>query len=176
MVIGSLNWATKVKVWKGYFCIWLRKKWPTTELPQNTESPSTSPFLSFLLEFQKKITPIKMHCLKSWPPPLYDVFSREKLPSSLFKTLDQKNCICMMRFLRRNFIQACLKHWIKHFYIMWSYKWLGFSWVVDIQMQFFWNPDSNQGGEQQSVKALSFDIKNKLALYRFGIGLEPITT
>ena len=41
----KLNWAPKVRVWKGYyFCSWLRKNWPTltsslTELPQDIELP-----------------------------------------------------------------------------------------------------------------------------------------
>ena len=62
MVIGSLNWATKVRVWKGYFCNWLRKNWPTLTSSSNwaTSKYWISRYLLPLLEFQKKFPPINI--------------------------------------------------------------------------------------------------------------------
>ena len=64
----------KVRVWKGYFCNWLRKNWPTlTSFPHWTTARYwIPPFLFALLEFQKIFSPINMSRLKSWsPPPLF---------------------------------------------------------------------------------------------------------
>ena len=64
----------KVRVWKGYFCNWLRKNWPTlTSFPHWTTARYwIPPFLLALLEFQKNFSPINMSRLKSWsPPPLF---------------------------------------------------------------------------------------------------------
>ena len=70
----------KVRIWKVYFCNWLRKNWPTLTSP--TPSPPKNyhkilnpPFLFPLLEFQKTPPPpppppINMLRLKSWSPPL----------------------------------------------------------------------------------------------------------
>ena len=68
----KLNWATKVRVWKGYyFCNWLRKNCPTlTSSPHwTTVKYWTPPFLFLLLEFQKIFPPINMSRLQSWFPP-----------------------------------------------------------------------------------------------------------
>ena len=62
-------------IWKGYFCNWSRKNWPT--LTSSTHWTNTKywippSFLSPLLEFQKIFSPINMSRLKSWsPPPLF---------------------------------------------------------------------------------------------------------
>ena len=58
----------KVRVWRGYFCNWLRKNWPAltnTELLQNIESPL------FVLPttISDIISPINVSCLKSSPTP-----------------------------------------------------------------------------------------------------------
>ena len=66
MVIASLNWATKARVWKGCFCNWLRQNWPTLT---SSFKILNSPYLLPLLEFQKKFPLLTSH-LKSWFPPI----------------------------------------------------------------------------------------------------------
>ena len=58
----KLNWATKVRVRKGYFCNWFRKIWPTLTSPPNWNTTKywTPPFLFPLL--------INMSHLKFWSP------------------------------------------------------------------------------------------------------------
>ena len=58
----------KVRVWRGYFCNWLRKNWPVltkTELLQNIESPLFVPPTTI----SDIISPINVSCLKSLPTP-----------------------------------------------------------------------------------------------------------
>ena len=62
----------KVRVWKGYFCYWLWKNWPTWQVqPHWTTTKYWTPlFLSPLTRILKKIPPINISHLKSWFPPL----------------------------------------------------------------------------------------------------------
>ena len=80
MVIGNLNWATKVRVWKGYFCNWLRKNWPTLTSSSHwtTSKYWLPPYLLPLLEFQKNLPPINISHLKSWSPPLSPTLQRDR--------------------------------------------------------------------------------------------------
>ena len=60
----------KVRVWKGYFCNWLRKNWPTlTSYPHWTTAkyripPFCPPYQNF-----KKNLPLNLSHLKSWFTP-----------------------------------------------------------------------------------------------------------
>ena len=57
----KLNWATKVRVRKGYFCNWLTKNWPTmTSSPHWTTTKywTPPPFCSSYLNFRKNLPPL----------------------------------------------------------------------------------------------------------------------